>query len=86
MCYTCNYVVHMAKMIQIRHVPDALHRRLRSRAALAGMSLSDFLRRELEAAADRLTTAELRDRLATLEPMRVRETPANAVRAERESR
>lgn len=86
MCCTCNYVMHMAKMIQIRHVPDALHRRLRSRAALAGMSLSDFLRRELEASADRLTTSELRERLATLEPMRVRETPADAVRAERESR
>ena len=76
----------MAKMIQIRHVPDALHRRLRSRAALAGMSLSDYLRRELEAAADRLTPAELRERLTTLQPMRVREKPADAVRAERDSR
>jgi antitoxin FitA len=76
----------MAKMIQIRHVPDALHRRLRSRAALAGMSLSDYLRRELEAAADRLTPGELRERLAALEPARVRETPADAVRAERDSR
>jgi plasmid stability protein len=37
----------MAKMIQIRHVPDSLHRRLRMRAALAGMSLSDYLRLEL---------------------------------------
>ena len=73
-------------MIQIRHVPDALHRRLRSRAALAGMSLSDYLRRELEAAADRLTPAELRERLTTLQPMRVREKPADAVRAERDSR
>lgn len=76
----------MAKMIQIRHVPDALHRRLRSRAALAGMSLSDFLRRELEASAERMTPGELRERLASIEPMRVRETPADAVRAERESR
>jgi antitoxin FitA len=75
----------MAKMIQIRHVPDALHRRLRSRAALAGMSLSDYLRRELEAAADRLTPAELRERLTTIQPMRVREKPADAVRAERDS-
>ena len=76
----------MAKMIQIRHVPDALHRRLRSRAALAGMSLSDYLRRELEAAADRMTPGELRERLAAMKPMRLRETPADAVRAERESR
>lgn len=76
----------MARMIQIRHVPDALHRRLRSRAALAGMSLSEYLRRELEAAADRLTPDELRERLATVQPVRVREKPADAVRAERGSR
>jgi antitoxin FitA len=76
----------MSKMIQIRHVPDALHRRLRARAAIAGMSLSDYLRRELEAAADRLTPAELRERLAMLEPVRVRERPSAAVRAERDSK
>jgi plasmid stability protein len=76
----------MAKMIQIRHVPDALHRRLRARAALAGMTLSDYLCRELEAAAERLTPGELRERLAAAEPVRVRERPATAVRAERDSR
>jgi plasmid stability protein len=76
----------MPKMIQIRHVPDALHRRLRARAALAGMSLSDYLRLELEAAAERLTPGELRERLASLEPARVRERPSAAVRAERDSR
>lgn len=76
----------MSKMIQIRHVPDALHRRLRARAALAGMSLSDYLRRELEVAAERLTPAELRARLAASEPVTVRQRPAAAVRAERDSR
>ena len=80
------HVVHMSKMIQIRHVPDALHRRLRARAALAGMSLSDYLRLELEATVDRLTPTELRDRLAAMEPARVRERPAAAVRAERDAR
>ncbi len=75
----------MTKMIQIRHVPEALHRRLRARAALAGMSLSDYLRRELEASAARLTPAELRDRLSALEPVHVRERPAAAVRAERDA-
>jgi len=53
---------------------------------MAGMSLSDYLRRELESAADRLTPAELRERLSVLEPTRVRERPSAAVRAERESR
>jgi plasmid stability protein len=76
----------MAKMIQIRHVPDALHKKLRARAALAGMSLSDYLRTELDVLADRLTTTELQVRLAALGPMQVRERPADAVRAERESR
>jgi plasmid stability protein len=76
----------MTKMIQIRHVPDALHRRLRARAALAGMSLSDYLQLELQAVAERLTPSELRERLASLEPARVRERPASAVRAERDSR
>ena len=76
----------MPKMIQIRHVPDALHRRLRARAAMAGMSLSDYLRRELELAADRLTPGELRERLTMLEPVRVRERPGAAVRSERDSR
>ena len=78
--------MHMAKMIQIRHVPDTLHRKLRARAALAGMSLSDYLRTELDTLADRLTPTELQMRLAALGPMRVRETAADAVRAERESR
>ena len=76
----------MAKMIQIRHVPDALHRRLRARAAHAGMTLSDYLRRELEAAASRLTADELRERLAISEPVALRERPADAVRAERDGR
>ena len=76
----------MAKMIQIRHVPDALHRRLRARAALAGMSLSDYLRRELEVAADRLTPSELRERLTAAGSVELRERPSAAIRAERDSR
>jgi hypothetical protein len=74
----------MAKMIQIRHVPDALHRVLRLRAARAGMTLSDYLRAELARAAEHLTVDELRERLAALEPATVREPPARAVRRERD--
>jgi len=72
-------------MIQIRHVPEALHRRLRARAALAGMTLSDYLRLELQASAERLTAAELRERLAAAEPVHPSESPAAAVRAERDA-
>ena len=76
----------MSKMIQIRHVPDALHRRLRARAAIAGMTLSDYLRQELERVSEQLTYSEMRDRLASLPPASVRENPADAVRSERDSR
>src|SRR5205823_11968993 len=76
------HVQHMSKMIQIRHVPDQLHRRLRTRAALAGMTLTDYLRQELERVADQLTYAELRERLRAAGggPVRVSESPAKAVR------
>lgn len=74
----------MAKMIQIRHVPDALHHILRARAAKAGMTLSDYLRAELARSAERLTADEVRERLAALEPATVREPPARAVRRERD--
>ena len=76
----------MSKMIQIRHVPDALHRRLRARAAMAGMTLSDYLRQELERVSEQLTYTEMRERLASLTPTSVHESPADAVRRERDSR
>ena len=76
----------MSKMIQLRHVPDALHRRLRARAAMAGMTLSDYLRQELERSAAQLTPSELRVRLAGMSRTELRQRPADAVRAEREGR
>ena len=80
------YVGRMATMIQLRHVPDDLHRKLKARAALAGMSLSDYLLREIRDIAHRPTIAELRARLAERTPVRPRVSPARAVRAERDSR
>jgi len=59
-------------MVQIRNVPDELHRRLKSRAALAGMSLSDYLLSEIRQVAERPTIAELRARLHS----RTETTPA----------
>ncbi len=73
----------MSKMIQIRHVPDGLHRHLRVRAARAGMSLSDYLRLELEQTAKRLTIDELREKLDALEPATVSESPVKVLRRER---
>jgi len=53
---------------------------------MAGMTLSDYLRHELERAADQLTYAELRDRLSALPRAVVRESPAAAIRRERDAR
>jgi plasmid stability protein len=50
----------MFKIIQIRHVPDGLHRKLKARAALEGLSLSDYLLQEVRRMAERPTTADLR--------------------------
>ena len=82
----CEHVLSMSKMIQIRNVPEAMHRALRSRAALAGMTLSDYLRVELERTVQQLTPNELRDRLSTMPSLAVREAPAKALRLERDRR
>jgi hypothetical protein len=76
----------MAKMIQLRHVPDEVHRKLKARAALEGLSLSDFLLREVRVLAERPSLAELRARVQSRASINPRETPAKAVRAEREAR
>ena len=75
----------MAKMVQIRHVPESLHRELKARAARAGMSLSDYLLAILRRAAERATPDEMRERLAERSPVRPSTAPADAVRAERDA-
>ena len=76
----------MSKMIQLRNVPDDLHRKLKARAALAGLSLSDYLLNEARQVAERPTLAELRNRLAGRPPVSPKVPPAKAARAEREQR
>lgn len=73
-------------MIQIRNVPEALHRRLKAKAAMEGISLSELLLREAATAAERPTMEELQARLAALTPVAADLTPAEAVRAERDAR
>jgi antitoxin FitA len=63
-CGTCVMVCHMAKMIQIRNVSEQAHRTLKARAAAAGMSLSDYLKRDLEEAAARPSLDEIDARVA----------------------
>lgn len=84
MCSTCFYALNMGVMVQIRNVPDALHRRLKSRAALAGMSLSDYLLSEIRLVAERPTLEELRARLHGRTETALSTPPAEVVRAERD--
>ena len=73
-------------MIQLRNVPEALHRSLKARAAMAGMSLSDYLLAEIKEIAERPTLAELRDRLRSRKPLAVQLDTARLVREERDAR
>ena len=68
-------VLHMSKMIQVRDVPDDVHRTLKIRAAAAGMSLSDYIKRDLEIAASRPTLDEI--------DARVRDRASSTMRSER---
>ncbi len=86
MCSTCNYRGNMSKMIQLRNVPDSLHRKLKARAALEGMSLSDYLLNEIRRVAERPTPAELKERLHRRQPVAPHISSADAVRAERDAR
>lgn len=76
----------MSKMIQLRNVPDALHRALKARAAMAGMSLSDYLLAEIKEIAERPTLAELRELLHTRKPIKATLDTARLVQEEREAR
>lgn len=73
-------------MIQIRNVPDELHRRVKARAALAGLSMSDYILRELERTMSRPTRQELLARLAELPPIELDPPAADVIRAERDRR
>lgn len=76
----------MSKMIQLRNVPDTLHRSLKARAAMAGMSLSDYLLAEIKEIAERPTLAELRERLHERKAVSAEIDTALLVRQERDAR
>jgi plasmid stability protein len=76
----------MSKMIQIRNVPDAVHATLKSRAAIAGQPLTEYLLAELRRVAERPTPEELAERLLHRPSARLKTSPSKAVRAERDRR
>jgi plasmid stability protein len=73
-------------MVQIRNVPSELHRRLKARAAIEGMSMSDYVLRELRKALDRPTRQEVLDRLRAQPVRRLERRAAEVIRAERDAR
>ena len=76
----------MSKMIQLRNVPDKLHRKLKARAATEGRSLSEYLISHIRELAERPTLLEMQDRLRQREPVRVDLSPADVLRQERDIR
>jgi plasmid stability protein len=76
----------MSKMIQLRHVPDAVHRKLKARAAMKGMSLSDYLVREVTQLTEQPTIQEVLSEIRKLSPVEWREPVVETLRRMRESR
>ncbi len=74
------------KMVQLRNFPESLHRIVKARAAMAGMSLSDYLINSITKAEEGPTVEELRERLRKREPVSAPISAAEAVRQEREAR
>jgi plasmid stability protein len=76
----------MPTMIQLRHVPDDLHRKLKARAAMEGMSLSDYVIREIRQLEEKPTMREMMERLARLKPVHLKTSPVEILRALRDGR
>jgi antitoxin FitA len=75
----------MAKMIQIRNVPEDLHRRLKARAAEEGLSLSDYLLRMAQREAGKPTIAELTERIRRRGRSKMTEPPSAEIRRIRDA-
>jgi antitoxin FitA len=75
----------MGSLVQIRDVPDHVHRTLKARAAASGMSLSEYLRALLERDAARPTPTELAERIRVRGTVRRSEPSERSVRRLRDS-
>ena len=75
----------MAVMIQIRNVPERVHRVLKARSALLGKSLSDVILEELRAMAALPSPEELQQRLREVEGFAMKRSSATLIRKERDA-
>jgi antitoxin FitA len=76
----------MSTMVQIRNIPPEFHRRLKARAAMEGMSMSEYILREVGKALERPTRQEVLERLRTRPVRQLSRSPAEVIRAERNAR
>ena len=76
----------MPRMVQIRNVPDAVHRKLKARAAATGQTLSGYLLAELQRLAARPTRDEMLSRLHSRRKLTLKTSAATLIREGRESR
>src|SRR5450759_1397063 len=86
MCRTCSYAEDMSKMIQIRDVPEHVHSTLKARAAREGMSLSAFIKRELERTVERPTMREWLERTQQAKPIAIQRSAEQLIRELRDTR
>jgi antitoxin FitA len=82
---TCEHAGNMSRMVQIRNVPDALHRKLKARAADSGQTLSDYLLAEIARLAARPTREEMLAKLHSRKRVTLKTPAAVVIREERES-
>jgi plasmid stability protein len=85
MLIACTHAMSMSRMVQIRNVPDTLHRKLKVRAADAGQTLSDYLLAELERLAARPTRDEMLARIHARKRVTLKTPAAVVIREERDS-
>ncbi len=72
-------------MIQVRNVPEQMHRTLKARAAREGLSLSDYIKRELERAVERPAMREWLERIGQAKPISARRSAAQILRESRDA-
>jgi plasmid stability protein len=75
----------MSKTIQVRDVPDRVHRILKARAAREGMSLSDFIKQELERSAVQPTMREWLENTRQAKPISTKRSAVQIIRELRDS-
>ena len=76
----------MSTTIQIRNVPELMHRRLKARAAMEGVSMSQYVMWAIERALERPSRKELLAAVARQPELALEPSPADVLRAERDAR